>query len=72
MLLEKCFNFHIPIRWHLISQLVGEGVKVVVSAVTRAPALVILLRAGLFFRRGQVSQRTVRKGFGPGARGLEL
>ena len=36
--LEKCFNFHIPIRWHLISQLVGEGSEVAVSAEPRAPA----------------------------------
>lgn len=53
MLLEKCFNFHILIRWHLISQLVGEEVKVVVSAGLRAPTLVILLRARLFSRRDQ-------------------
>lgn len=50
VLLEKCFNFHILIRWHLISQLVGEEVKVVVSAGLRAPTLVILLRARLFRR----------------------
>lgn len=38
MLLEKRFNFHIPIRWHLVSQLVGEGLKLVGRAVPRALA----------------------------------
>lgn len=36
VLLEKRFNFHIPIRWHLVSQLVGEGLKMVGRAVPRA------------------------------------
>lgn len=38
LLSEKCFNFHIPIRWHLISQLVGDGLKMAVRAVPRALA----------------------------------
>lgn len=52
MLLEKCFNFHIPIRWHLIPQLVGEGLKFVVSAVPRALTLGHSLESLGFLWRG--------------------
>lgn len=55
VLLEKCFNFHIPIRWHLLSQLVEEELEMVVSAVPRALAFGHSLESWGISRRGSAS-----------------
>lgn len=69
MLLEKCFNFHIPIRWHLMSYLVGQRLKMVVSAVPRALTHIWSFSSEARFALGEANPQHERRGFGWGLEG---